>query len=149
MQLVCKRAKTSPLCNNMNMYQMMKAIANQYNVPMRMMLWVMSKESWFWTLRHHTNRTDCKANTYNRHGSKANNTANWVKRTTSVWNWCRLQKYDSIEEWTTSLARTLGIWYKACMNRGSKMDIATCVAYKYVWNPSVAEESRVSHVISY
>jgi hypothetical protein len=125
----------------------MYSIANQYDVPMRLLLGIMSKESWFWTLRHHTNKQDCKENTYNRHWSKANNTANWVKRTTNIWHWCRLQKYDSIEEWTTSLARTIWIWYKVCLSRWNPRNIATCISYKYVWDANTAEESRISHVI--
>lgn len=147
MKLICKRSPKSELCGNTKMYDMMAAIAGQYDVPMWLMLWIMSKESWFGTLWHDTNTADCKSNTYNRHWSKANNTANGVKKTTNIWPWCWLQKYDSIEEWTTSLARTLWIWYKTCMTKWNARNVATCIAYKYVWSPSVAEESRVSHVI--
>lgn len=146
MDKVCKRAPSSILCHNDKLYAILESIANQYNAPVWMMLWIMSKESWFWTLRHHTNKEDCKETTFNRHWSKANNTPNWTKRTTPVWPWCWLQKYDSLEEWFTSLARTIGIGYKWCL---SLNDPATCMAYKYVWNPTVAESSWVDHVNSF
>lgn len=146
MDKICKRAPSSTLCHNYKLYAVLESISNQYNVPIWIMLGIMSKESWFGTLWHSTNNKDCKETTFNWHGSKANNTANWVKRTTNVWPGCWLQKYDSIEEWFTSLARTIGIGYKTCL---SKNDPVTCIAYKYVWSPTVAEYSRVSHINSF
>lgn len=140
---VCKRAKASPLCNNRELYNVLQAIAKNYNVPIWIVLWIMSKESWFGTLRHKTNREDCKANTNNRGWLKANHTTNWVKRTSKIWPWCRLQHYDTIEEWFTAQVRVIWIWYKWCLNR---KDPITCISYKYVWSPTVAESSRVNHV---
>lgn len=38
MKLICKRSPKSELCGNIKMYDMMQAIASQYNVPMWLML---------------------------------------------------------------------------------------------------------------
>ena len=143
MQKICDRAKTSQLCNNRDLYNVLKALANKYNAHLWIVLGIMSKESWFGTLRHSSNREDCKANTNNRWWLKANHTANWVKRTTEVWPWCRLQKFDTIEEGLTSQVRTIGIGYKRCLNKSNPI---VCISYKYVWNPTVSEPSRVNHV---
>jgi len=149
MKKVCKRAIESPLCNNWNMYHMIKTKANKENVPMRLLLWIMSKESWFGTIRHHTNTTHCKANTYNWHWSKADRKIDRAYRDQYIWPWCWLYKYKSIDHGIQSLVYTIGKWYKKCLQKNTDHAIANCIAYKYVWNPNIAETSRVNHVLSY
>jgi len=140
MDKICRVSEKSPLCNNYDLYNVLKSLASKYNVPIWILLWIMHKESKLWTSYHHTNTADCRENTNNRHGSKANHTSEWAKRTTKVWPWCRLQKYDTIEEGFISLARTIGIWYETCF-KGD--DPIKCISYKYVWDPKVSEETRV------
>lgn len=143
MQKICDRAKNSKLCNNRDLYNVLKAITKKYNVPIWIVLGIMSKESWFGTLRHSSNREDCKEQTNNRWWLKANHTESWVKRTTEVWPWCRLQKFDTIEEGFTSQVRTIGIWYKWCLNKKNPI---VCISRKYVWSTTVSEPSRVNYV---
>lgn len=140
MQKICWVSEKSPLCNNYDLYNVLKAIANKYNVPVWLMLWIMHKESKLWTSYHHTNTADCRENTNNRHGSKANHTSEWAKRTTTVWPWCRLQKYDTIEEGFISLARTLWIGYKTCIESDNP---TVCISYRYVGDANVSEPTRV------
>lgn len=146
MQKVCKRAENSKLCNNYDLFNVLKAIAWNYNVDVWILLGIMAHESKFGTSYHKNNREDCRENTNNRHGSKANHTSEWAKRTTTVWKWCRLQKYDTIEEGMISLARTIGIGYKTCMSKG---DPVSCISYAYVGDPKVAEHTWVSDVKSF
>ena len=143
MSMICDRAKNSKLCNNRDLYNILKALCQKYDVPIWIILWIMSKESWFGTLRAKENREDCKEDTNNRWWLKANHTDKWAKRTTEVWPWCRLQKFDTIEEWFTSQVRTIGIWYKWCFSRNNPI---ACISLRYVGNPKVSEPSRVNEV---
>lgn len=149
MQKICNRASKSPLCNNEKMYNMIKSISDQYDVPMWLMLGIMSKESWFGTLWASQNTADCRETTYNRHWSKANNTPKWTIRENKIWYGCWLNKYDSLEEWTTSLARTIWVWYKKCLENKTPESIAICISYKYVWQPNISEKTWVDHVVWY
>ena len=148
MKKICDTASTSPLCNNKPMYDVLKAIATSYDVPVWLILWIMAHESRFWTSYHKSNLPTCRENTNNRWGMKATHTTEWVKKTNTIWAWCWLQKYDTIEAWFTSLVRTIWIWYKGCLVR-DRQDIATCISYKYVWLPNVSERTRVDHVNSF
>jgi hypothetical protein len=149
MEKICKRAKTSPLCNDRPMYYMIKSKADKENVPIWILLGIMSKESWFGTLWHHTNVENCRANTFNWHWSKADRRADRAYRDQYIWPWCRLYKYESIEHWIQSLVYTIGRWYKACLSRKTSRDMVVCISYKYVWQPNVSEDTRVNHVLSY
>lgn len=143
MTKVCKTASNSKLCNNRDLFNVLKSIAKNNNAPVWILLGIMAHESRFGTSYHRSNTVECRETTNNRHGSKGNNTDEWVKKTTRIWAWCWLQKYDTIEEWFTSLARTIGIWYKWCLNR---RDPITCISYRYVGSPTVSEKSWVNHV---
>ena len=146
MTKICKRAKDSKLCNDYKLFDVLKSIANNYNVPVYILLGIMWHESKFGTSYHKSNTVDCRETSNNRHGSKANYTDDWVKRTTAIWPWCRLQRYDTLEEWFTSLAKTIWIGYKWCLNSSN---IARCVSRKYVWSPTVSESTRVNDVNSF
>ena len=143
MSKVCSTAKDSKLCDNWDLFNVLKAIANNNKAPIWILLWIMAHESKFGTSYHRSNTVECRETTNNRHGSKGNNTDKWVKKTTTIWPWCRLQHYDTIEEWFTSLARTIGVWYKWCLNKSNPI---VCISYRYVWNPKISEPSRVNHV---
>lgn len=143
MKKICKKASNSKLCNNRDLFNVLKSIAKNNNAPVWILLGIMWHESRFGTSYHRSNTVECRETTNNRHGSKGNNTDEWVKKTTRIWAWCWLQKYDTIEEWFTSLARTIGIWYRWCLNR---RDPITCISYRYVWSPTVSENSWVNHV---
>ena len=131
------------------MYDMIKKKADKENVPIWILLWIMSKESGFGTLRHHTNANNCKANTYNRHWSKADRRADKAYRDQYIWPWCRIYKYESIDHWMQSLVYTIWRGYKTCLNKKTNRDTVTCISYRYVWQPNVSEQSRVNHVLSY
>jgi len=143
---ICKLAPTSKLCNNKPLYEVLESISKKNNAPLRIMLGIMWKESKFGTAYHKSNREDCRENTNNRHWSKANH--NWQKasRTTEVWPWCWLQKYDTIEEGFASLSYTIGVWYKRCVEWSRP---AYCMSQLYVWDPKKYEYSRYSFVESW
>lgn len=146
MTKVCKTASNSKLCNNWDLFNVLKSIAKNNNAPVWILLGIMAHESKFGTSYHKSNTVECRETTNNRHGSKGNNTANWVKKTSKIWPWCRLQHYDTIEEWFTSLARTIWVGYKWCMSKNNPI---VCISYKYVWSPTISESSRVNHVKSF
>lgn len=143
MSKICNTASNSKLCNNYDLLNVLKAIANNNKAPVWILLGIMAHESKFWTVYHKNNTVECRETTNNWHGSKWNNTAQWVKKTNTIWPWCWLQHYDTIEEWFTSLARTIWVGYKWCL---SKKDPIVCISYKYVGSPTVSEYTWVNHV---
>lgn len=153
MDQICSRSRKnsggkeqSLLCNDRPLFDILLSISSRYHVPVWMMVGIMYKESNLWLSYHAGNRADCRENTNNRWWMKMNHTSAGAKKQNTIGKGCRLQKYDTIEEWFTSLARTIWIWYKGCFD---KADPVTCIAFKYVGNPKVAEKWWVDVVKSF
>lgn len=134
----------SPLCWDRDLFYKGKQIFESRWVPFDIALWIMNAESNVGSSYAGTCTTE-----YN----------NWwgIKRRklddgTSVRdqkipnNWCRLYKFDSVEDYFTSKANTLWIGYKACF---SKADPVRCISYAYVGDPNVAEANWIRNVLSF
>ena len=74
MKKICNTASNSKLCNNYDLLNVLKAIANNNKAPVGILLGIMAHESKFGTVYHKNNTEECRESTNNRHGSKGNNT---------------------------------------------------------------------------
>ena len=143
MERVCKR--NSPLCNDRDLFMNGKEIFESKWVPRELALGIMNAESslgkyYAWT---------CDASWNNRGGVKRRKEDDWtsVKDQPIPNDWCWLYRFDSLEDYFNSKANTLGLWYKACMSRGSLEAIADCVSYSYVGERWVHNPNRVKNVL--
>lgn len=139
---ICKRTSKSPLCEDIEILRRIDSIAKEKGVPTWLIIWIMHSES---TLATHYNKPICS--TYNNPFW-----IKWRKYDTGkvVWytkakgkpdnNGCWLYKFNSIDEATYSLANTISIGYKGCNNS------VRCLAFAYVGDPNVAEESWIKRV---
>ncbi len=139
---ICKRTSKSPLCEDIEILRRIDTIAKEKWVPTWLIIWIMHSES---TLATHYNKPAC---------SSYNNPywIKWRKYDTGKVEWytkskgkpdnngCWLYKFNSIDEATYSLANTISIGYASCNN-----DV-TCLSYKYVGNPDIAEQSWIDRV---
>jgi len=143
MERVCKR--NSPLCNDRDLFMNGKEIFESKWVPRELALGIMNAESslgkyYAWT---------CDASWNNRWWVKRRKEDDWtsVKDQPIPNDWCWLYRFDSLEDYFNSKANTLGLWYKACMSRGSLKAIADCVSYSYVGERWVHNPNRVKNVL--
>lgn len=150
MSRVCKYGridgKISPLCDNRDMYMSGKKIFADRGVPRDIALGVMFAESHIWSNRAWT----CNESWNNRWGIKYRILDDWSRmkdqQIPNDWNWnkwwCRLYKFDSINDYFISKANTF-TKYSWCFTQDKPI---TCMAYNYVWNPKVAEKSWIYRV---
>lgn len=147
MAKICKAAMNSPLCNNQKLRDHLVNKTNQYKVPIWLILGIMAHESKFGTSYHASNSADCRENTNNWWGMKFNWLWERPYKKTKIWSWCRIQKFDTIEDWMTSLVRNIwASWFKWCLDERNPI---VCISYRYVWDPNVSEYTRVNHVRLY
>ena len=147
MSKICNTASNSPLCNNKELRNHLVNETNKYNVPIWLILWVMAHESKFGTSYHRSNTSDCRENSNNWWGMKFNWLWDKPYKKTSIWSWCWIQKFDTIQDGMTSLVRNIGVsGFKWCLQSA---DPVVCVSYRYVGNPTVSEHTRVNHIKTY
>jgi hypothetical protein len=142
---ICQTTPKSLLCYNFKVLEDIDALAKEKNVPTRLVLGIMFAESSNFT---NFNKPICK--TYNNpYGIKGAMDDNWKvewykgKKWKGDANGCWLYKFESVQEATKSLLNTLSIGYKKCENS------VTCIAYSYVGQAHVAEQSWIDRVNTY
>lgn len=112
--LICNKAKLnwniSPMCNNNKLLKELYNISQDRWVSFTLMLWIAYAESHIWA-------------NYAKWCSPEYNNMWWIKRkVTFDWdkikdypipdkNWCRLYKFNSLQEYWRSKARSLYHWY--------------------------------------
>lgn len=142
MDRICKITKNwwSPLCNDWELYNKWKAIFESKGVSRDIALWIMYAESHIGANYAGT----CDKSWHNRWGIKWRITDQWVAiRDQQIPNnWCWLYKFDSVQDYFNSKANTL-VKYKSCFSQKKPI---TCISYKYVWDPNVAEQSWINNV---
>jgi len=151
MERVCKywqlNGKTTPLCNNWDMFDSIKKVSESKSVPVWVVLGITYAES---HIGINYNKPACAF--YNNWG--------WVKgRVTSngtvtpfKWkypdeNGCYLYKFDSIDDYFDSKTNMLKANY---IDKGCKQDsLVRCIARYYVWTPGTMQnkESWINRVL--
>jgi hypothetical protein len=123
MSMICDKWqihwRVTPLCNNRELYHNLKNISNTVWVPFGLMLGITRHESHIWT--NFAPSYEC---------SKSNNWAGikWDYQRNKDWQeWCWLHKFETVEAFWYSFARSLKHGYidKWC-------DTAECVARRRV-----------------
>lgn len=131
MQKVCELVPTSPLCNNWELLKTFSDTAQKRNVPTWLIVGIAYAESDIGTNFHHTNRPDCRENTFNWYWAKARHDGirgrnEWQK----IWHGCYLYKFKSMEDGIQSIVNTIGVGYKGCLSKEKPIE---CISYAYVW----------------
>lgn len=132
MEKICKlwriRDKVSPLCNNRDLYRNLKKISADKNVSFELMVGITYTESHIGAnfkpekCRVHNNRWWKKA-------KKLDDGTMVRPPSMPLKDGCRLYHFESVEEYRTSFANTLKIWYidKHCVS-------PECISRYYVRN---------------
>jgi len=134
--------KTSPLCNNWELYNSLKYISNKKNVSFNLMIGISYAESHIWTnfnpqRCYVTNNWSGKKREKFDDGSNSprfNHMSNWHKG-------CRLYTFDSVEHFWWSFANTLYYWY---LSKGC--NTPECISQWYVWWWGWVKQNRVNRV---
>ena len=143
MDRICTTAwGRSPMCNNWSMYYSGKQIFEDAGVPRGIALWIMNAESNIWV--NYAWTCDYSWNNWGGIKYRKNSDGSVTKDQAIPNNWCRLYKFDTIDDYFRSKANTLGIWYKACFDGRSQP--IRCISYAYVGSPNVAEQSWINNV---
>lgn len=147
-QEICDTVPESPLCIHPDPLIKLDAIATQHGISPRLLTGIYFAESRLWT---HFSKPAC-ASYHNWWWMK------WKKsdqspavfyqadRSKPDANGCWLYEFESFEEATTSLAKTLSLWFKWCFQHILEEEQTKCISYAYVGNPSVAEQSWINRV---
>ena len=138
MKTICEKSPNSPMCNDYNMLETLKRVADKRWVDYKLLLWIMYAES---HIGANFNAEQCRASN-NRAWLKARKYDDWR---TSEWfdkqEWkidgCRLYNFDTVEQFFESLANTISMWYSKC-----NWDVY-CISKAYVWHESWAWVNNV------
>lgn len=148
MELICKEVENSPLCGDYTMLNKLKDIAEKRNVDYKLLLWIMYHESKLWTAFAPTyecsksnNWAGLKARKYDD-GSMSE----WFDQQENKIEWCRLYNFDTVEEFFESLANTISLWYRKCLDRP---EAVSCICNVYVWKYSQARVDSVRRFADY
>ncbi len=131
MKTICEKSPNSPMCNDYNMLETLKRVADKRWVDYKLLLWIMYAES---HIGANFNAEQCRVSN-NRAWLKARKYDDWR---TSEWfdkqEWkidgCRLYNFDNVEQFFESLANTISMWYAKC-----NWDVY-CISKAYVWHES-------------
>lgn len=139
---ICDHVPSSLLCTDYDFLERVNKIAEDKNVPVRLLIGVWNAES---TLGTHFNKPICSTY-HNWAGLKWRKFDDGhvemfaINRKKPDENGCWLYKFDDLEQATQSLANTIALWYKGCNMK------TECIAYDFVWDPNIAEPSWISRV---
>lgn len=151
MARICKygryNGKTTPLCNNWELYNQGKQAFSEIPNSRPIALGIMYSESHLWV----SYAWSCDSSWNNRWWIKAKKLDNGrllkdqpIPNNGSGGYWgCRLYKFENMQDYFKSKANTLIDWYRWCR---SKKKPITCIAYRYVGNKYIAEESWIRRV---
>lgn len=148
MNKICELSKDSPMCNNYVMLNKLKEIADKRNVDYKLLLWIMRAESKLGTARAPTE--DCKGSN-NWWWVKARkyddgSVSEWFDKQENKIPWCWLYNFETVEEWFESLANTISLWYRKCLER---KEAVSCICNVYVGNYSQARVDSVRRFADY
>ena len=139
---ICAHKPNSPLCIHPFVLEKVQKIADKKNVPIRLILWIWNAESSLWT--NFSNWTCAKYHNWaGLKGKKFDDGSveyYQANRKKPDENGCWLYRFWSFEEGTEALVNTIALGYEACDHK------VTCIAYAFVGNPDVAEESWIRNV---
>lgn len=133
----------SPLKNNWTLFNNLKDISVEHNIPFDISLWITFAES---TIGINYAKW-CNSSYNNWWWIKWKIWENWERikdQKIPDKNWCYVYRFNSIEDYWKSKMHTLQK-YSSCF----KMDKPiTCISYDYVWKHNVAEKSWIKNVAS-
>lgn len=148
MELICKEVENSPLCWDYTLLNDLKEIAEKRNVSYKLLLGIMYHESKLWTAfapswecSKSNNRAWLKARKYDD-GS----VSEWFDKQENKIPWCWLYNFETVEEWFESLANTISLWYRKCLER---KEAVSCICNVYVGNYSQARVDSVRRFADY
>ena len=139
---VCQAVPKSPLCVDIKSLETVDKAARGKGVPTRLVVGIFFAES---SVGTNFNKPACYSY-YNWAGLKGrkfdDGRVEWYSqnRKKPDENGCWLYKFSSWEEGVNSFLNTLAIGYKGCDHK------TRCIAYAFVGNPNVAEESWIRNV---
>lgn len=138
MKTICEKSPNSPMCNDYNMLETLKRVADKRWVDYKLLLWIMYAES---HIGANFNAEQCRASN-NRAWLKARkyddwNTSEWFDKQEWHIDGCRLYNFDTVEQFFESLANTISMWYSKC-----NWDVY-CISKAYVWHESWAWVNNV------
>lgn len=131
MGLICTSVPTSPMCNNYRMLDDLKRIAEERNVSYKLLLWIMYHESKLGTARNPSK--EC-ANSNNRAWLKARkyddgSVSEWFDKQPNKIEGCWLYNFETVNDFFESLANTISLWYRKCLDRPEPV---SCISAVYV-----------------
>lgn len=131
MGLICTSVPTSPMCNNYRMLDDLKRIAEERNVSYKLLLWIMYHESKLGTARSPSkecagsnNWAWLKARKYDD-GS----VSEWFDKQPNRIEGCWLYNFETVNDFFESLANTISLWYRKCLDRPEPV---SCISAVYV-----------------
>lgn len=148
MELICKEVENSPLCWNYTLLNELKDIAEKRNVNYKLLLWIMYHESKLWTAfapsyecSKSNNRAGLKARKYDD-GS----VSEWFDKQENKIQWCWLYNFETVEDGFESLANTISLGYRKCLDRPESV---SCICNVYVGKYSQAWVDSVRRFADY
>lgn len=148
MELICKEVENSPLCGDYTMLNKLKEIAEKRNVDYKLLLWIMYHESKLWTAFAPTMECSKSNNWWWLKARKYDDgsVSEWFDKQDNRIEWCRLYNFDTVEEFFESLANTISLWYRKCLDRPESV---SCICNVYVWKYSQARVDSVRRFADY
>ena len=148
MELICKEVENSPLCWDYTMLNKLKEIAERRNVDYKLLLGIMYHESKLWTAfapsyecSKSNNRAWLKARKYDDGA-----VSEWFDKQPNRIEGCWLYNFDTVEEFFESLANTISLWYRKCLDR---VEPVSCISAVYVGKYSQARVDSVRRFADY
>lgn len=131
MGLICTSVPTSPMCNNYRMLDDLKRIAEERNVSYKLLLWIMYHESKLGTAR---NPSEECAGSNNWAWLKARkyddgSVSEWFDKQPNRIEGCWLYNFETVNDFFESLANTISLWYRKCLDRPEPV---SCISAVYV-----------------
>ena len=149
MELICTEVPNSPLCWDYVLLNKLKDIAEKRNVSYKLLLWIMYHESKLGTAWRPSEECS-KSN--NWAGLKARKyddglVSEWFDKQPNRIEWCWLYNFNTVEEFFESLANTISLWYRKCLDRAEPVSCISAVyvgKYSQPWVDSVRKFSDYS-----
>lgn len=131
MGLICTSVPTSPMCNDYRMLDDLKRIAEERNVSYKLLLWIMYHESKLGTA--FAPSQEC-ANSNNWAWLKARkyddgSVSEWFDKQPNRIEGCWLYNFETVNDFFESLANTISLWYRKCLDRPEPV---SCISAVYV-----------------
>lgn len=131
MELICKEVPSSPLCWDYTLLNKLKEIAEKRNVSYKLLLGIMYHESKIWTAfspSYECSKSNNWAGLKARKYDDGSVSERFDKQENRI-EWCWLYNFESVEEFFESLANTISLWYRKCLDRAEPV---SCISAVYV-----------------